>query len=130
VKIHIDTNVVIDVTGSNVLFAQRSARAINSAMGRVVGPIVYAELAGGFAAREDLDRILSEMQVSLAVMSEDALFTAGQAYRAYRSRGGPRERMLSDFLIGAHAYTEGCPLLTRDPSRYRTAFPQLQLIEP
>ena len=33
-------------------------------------------------------------------------------------------------MIGAHALVERCPMLTRDPRRYRQAFPGLQLILP
>jgi hypothetical protein len=38
--------------------------------------------------------------------------------------------ILPDFLIGAHALIERCPLLTRDARRYQQAFPGLQLITP
>lgn len=126
----IDTNVVIDVLRTNVLFAQRSARALQSAAQKCIGPIVYSELAPGFESAEDLDSILAELGIGYLPVERQALFLAGQAYKAYRFRGGPRERMLSDFLVGAQASTVGSPLLTRDPARYRTAFPQLELVEP
>jgi len=38
--------------------------------------------------------------------------------------------ILPDFLIGAHALVERCPLLTRDQRRYRQAFSGLKLITP
>ena len=37
---------------------------------------------------------------------------------------------LPDFFIGAHAAILGAPLLTRDPRRYRSYFPTLELIAP
>ena len=35
---------------------------------------------------------------------------------------------LPDFLIGAHAKAEGMKLVTRDPDRVRTYFPDVQLV--
>lgn len=51
------------------------------------------------------------------------------AIAGYRARGG-RRMILPDFLIGAHALSERCALVTRDARRYRLAFPGLQLITP
>ncbi|NBU28536.1 MAG: DNA-binding protein, partial [Caulobacteraceae bacterium] len=48
----------------------------------------------------------------------------------YRRRGGARESILADFLIGAHAAVAGYALLTRDPRRVRAAFPGVELITP
>jgi predicted nucleic acid-binding protein len=55
---------------------------------------------------------------------------AGKVYRTYRKRGGTRRSPLPDFFIGAHAAVAGYHLLTRDAQRYRTYFPNLQLITP
>lgn len=38
--------------------------------------------------------------------------------------------VLPDFYIGAHAEAEKLTLLTRDPTRYRTYFPEVDLICP
>jgi predicted nucleic acid-binding protein len=48
----------------------------------------------------------------------------------YRRNGGPRQSLLPDFYIGAHASIAGLPLLTRDPRRFRRYFPRLELIAP
>jgi predicted nucleic acid-binding protein len=56
------------------------------------------------------------------------------AYAAYATRrrassGGEPERLLIDFLVGAHAQERADRLLTLDPQRYRSAFGDLR-IEP
>ena len=45
-------------------------------------------------------------------------------------RGGSRQTVLADVLIGAQALVERIPLLTRDSRRDRQAFPGLELIAP
>jgi predicted nucleic acid-binding protein len=55
---------------------------------------------------------------------------AGKAFQTYRARGGTKAGVLSDFLIGAHAVTEGIGLLTRAARRYRSYFPTITLITP
>jgi predicted nucleic acid-binding protein len=90
--------------------------------------VVYAELAASFESPRELDDTLSEL-VRLAIPWE-AAFLAGQAFASYRARGGARERMLPDFLIGAHAQVTGMRLLTRDARRYRGSFDALELIAP
>jgi len=38
--------------------------------------------------------------------------------------------VLPDFFIGAHAQADGHQLLTRDAGRYRSYFPDIDLISP
>jgi len=58
------------------------------------------------------------------------LFLAGKVFQRYRAHGGSRTGVLPDFFIGAHAAVAQLPLLTRDPSRYRSYFSGITLITP
>jgi predicted nucleic acid-binding protein len=48
----------------------------------------------------------------------------------YRRSGGARTSPLPDFYIGAHAEAEKRTLITRDGARYRTYFPNVQIVTP
>jgi hypothetical protein len=60
---------------------------------------------------------------------EDA-FRAGIAFQEYRRKGGPRQSILPDFLIGGQAANRGWPILTRDSKRFASYFPELTIIDP
>lgn len=60
----------------------------------------------------------------------EAAFLAGKRFLDYRKRSGTRRSPLPDFYIGAHAETSALLLLTRDASRYRTYFPDLEILAP
>jgi predicted nucleic acid-binding protein len=53
-----------------------------------------------------------------------------EAFAEYRRAGGPRALPLPDFFIGAHAQASELTLLTRDPARIKTYFPEVALICP
>jgi len=59
----------------------------------------------------------------------EAGFRAGRAWRAYRKQGGKRERILTDFLVGAHAEVQASQLITRDRGFYRELFPSLKVVD-
>ncbi|MGH7025479.1 MAG: type II toxin-antitoxin system VapC family toxin [Caulobacteraceae bacterium] len=129
----VDTNVLLDLVTDDPAWADWSIGRLDAAA--VKGPmaindVVYAELSVRFMRIEDLEEVLNEAGVSMAAMPRSALFLAGKAFQRYRAAGGVRTGVLPDFFIGAHAAAAGLTLLTRDPQRYRTYFPTVDLVAP
>jgi predicted nucleic acid-binding protein len=78
---------------------------------------------------EELERALPD-ELKREALPWEATFLAGKCFLEYRRRGGPKRSPLPHFYIGAHAAVTGRALLTRDPRRYRSLFPRLELISP
>ena len=130
----VDSNVLMDVLQNNPLWIDWSVHQL-TAQARIhelaINPIVYAELSIMYESLHVLDDEIAGMELQLEEMPRAALFLAGKAYRSYRRyHGGAKHNVLPDFFIGAHAAVADCALLTRDPRRYRTYFPTVELITP
>lgn len=132
-QILVDSNVILDVVTDDPQWGEWSssmlAHCANSST-LVINPIIYAEVSVGFERIEELDEILRVDSFRRDPLPWGAAFLAGKCFLKYRRRGGSRRSPLPDFYIGAHAAVLGLPLLTRDARRYRTYFPQLDLLAP
>ena len=129
----VDSNVLIDVFDDDSEWQEWSDAMITACADRgalVINPVVYAELAAGFADPDDLDEALSPDFVKREPLPWAAAFLAGHAFVRYRRLGGTRHAPLPDFYIGAHAAVAGYTLLTRDARRYRYYFPKLRIVSP
>jgi len=129
----VDSNVLLDVLTEDARWFGWSSETLarQAELGvLVINPIVYAEVSVGFERIEELDEALPPTMFQRAGLPWEAGFLAGKCFRAYRRRSGVRRSPLPDFYIGAHAALTGMKLLTRDPARYQTYFPKLQLISP
>jgi hypothetical protein len=129
----LDTNVLIDFLRGDPTHGPGSAAAIRRAMrdGRlIVCDVVLAELSaivdGSTVAARALDRLAVDYEPS----ERAAALLAGDRWRRYRSAGGPRDRLIADFLVGAHALVQADRLLTRDRGFYRTYFSGLTILDP
>lgn len=129
-RVLIDTNVIIDITGGDPDWMQWSASALADCESAFVNPIVFTELCYFKSSPGAVEELLRSLAVEYQEVPKDALFLAVQAYRQYRRRGGLKMAPLPDFFIGAHGVVLGVPVLTRDPTRYRTYFPTLSLVCP
>lgn len=129
----VDTSVLLDVFGQDPTFCARSQAALRGALGQgalVVGEVVWAEVAAFFPTAAAMAAAMSTLGVGFKAGNEASSASAGSAFKTYRKRGGPRDRVVADFLIGAHAQTCAERLLTRDRGFYRSYFPKLTIVEP
>ena len=128
-----DTNVLLDIATADPTWLPWSESQLRNAaaLGPIlINPIIYAELAPAFASIADLDHWLNPSVFQRLSLPYSAGWLAAQAYMKYRRDGGTRTSPLPDFYIGAHAETEQRILVTRDATRYRTYFPNVDLIAP
>lgn len=129
----VDTNVLVDILQDDRQWADWSIgqlRAQSALHELAINPVVYAEISLSFSTLEALERVVATLELAMREIPRPALFLAGKAFARYRKRGGNKAQVLPDFFIGAHAAVEGWPLLTRDPRRFRTYFPGLQVLAP
>ena len=129
----IDTNIFLDVLVPNEKFYEASVGALEEAAtsgSLVVCDLVYAELCIHFTSQRECDGFLEGNEIRVEPLSREAHFLASRVWRAYRKQGGPRTRILADFLIGAHAQAQATRLLSRDRGFYRRLFPSLDLFDP
>lgn len=96
----------------------------------VICPVVFAEMAPSAKDEATLSRFLSDLQIGYDPLSRGAAFLAGDTFRAYRLAGGPREHLVPDFLIAAHAMQQANRLAAIDRGYLRKWFPYLVILKP
>ena len=125
----VDTNVLLDLFRTDSPFHSQSREWLRRAYDRgavIVCDLVYAELVPAFPSRASLDAALREIGAALSQVDSSIAYEAGLRWKQYRSSGGPRERIITDFLIGAHAVAKSDSFLTRDRGVYAVYFPELE----
>jgi predicted nucleic acid-binding protein len=131
--IAVDSSVLLDVLTEDPQFAAASADTLTQALrvGEVViCDAVIAEVQSMLDTRDTAMDALGEFGIRYLATSEQAAVRAGHMQRRFRDRGGRRERVVADFLIGAHAMMQCEALITRDAGFYRDYFKGLKVIVP
>ncbi|GLK46924.1 MULTISPECIES: type II toxin-antitoxin system VapC family toxin [Novosphingobium] len=128
----VDSNILIDAIEPHSPFHDWSSGQLMDAVeeGAFINPIVVGEIAPRFSAFPDLVEVLDGFALPVKDISLQVSWAAGRAHLAWIRNGGRRGSLLPDLLIGAHAIVEQASILTRDPRRFRTYFPELNLILP
>ena len=128
----IDTSILLDIARPNPDFVDNAVKLVEQAGldgPLIVCPVVHAELSAHFFSMELLDQFLTQLEIRLDAIQSSSTWKAGQAWLSYRQAGGKRDRIISDFLIGAHGTVQAGRLLTRDRGFYRKYFDSLVIVE-
>jgi hypothetical protein len=136
-KTAVDTSVLLDVLTADPIFGQASRQALRRAFdaGALVAcDVVWAEVRAHFPTEDAFARTMDALGVRFDPVGESAAQLAGRMWResrrAARASGTGRDRVVADFLVGAHALRQAAALLARDRGFYRGRFGGLKLIDP
>jgi predicted nucleic acid-binding protein len=129
----VDSNILLDILTGTEPQASASATALLEAQqeGAVVASdVVWAETAAWFESAEAHATAMSDLGVVYDAPGHRSAALGGRVWRADRSEGGTRTRLVPDFLIGAHASSQADRLLSRDRGFFRSYFTDLQVVDP
>jgi predicted nucleic acid-binding protein len=142
-RVSLDSSIIIshlagDVHKDDVLFAIDRLSLLKAEL--FFSLVCYAEVWTGIELMEDegkREQTASDfadiIQASRLKLVADNVVIAKEAARAqaeYRRRGGRREVLIPDFLIGANAVYYSGHLLTTNPRDFLRFFPSLEVLTP
>ncbi len=129
----IDTNILIDIFGADQKYGRLSAQALKQCIqeGKICAcEITWVETASVFPNRESFLNAMETLGIEFSMITQETALTASETWQQYRRAGGKRERVVADFLIGAHAKMQADRLLTRYRGFYRNYFNSLTIVDP
>jgi predicted nucleic acid-binding protein len=131
--IAVDSSVLIDVLTADEQFGDSSSFVLSQGLANgdvVVCEAVVAEIQLMLDSTGNMMETLNAMGIRFLAINEQAAVRAGVMNRRFRDRGGRRERVAADFLIGAHALLQCNSLITRDAGFFRDYYKGLKVIVP
>lgn len=128
----VDSCILIDIFNDDAQWRSWSVDQVSLALprGLCINAIVYAEVSSSFATQQDVSAAIKRGRLDIKDLPVEAAYLAADAFKRYRKNKGQFKTALPDFFIGAHAQILSCPILTRDPQRFATYFPDVRLITP
>jgi predicted nucleic acid-binding protein len=134
-RIAVDSSVLLDVLSGDRKFGAASREALRKAYdtGALVAcDIVWSEVRAHFPDEAAFRSTLATLGVVYEPLRQDAAELAGELWqgccRATHRR--ERDRIVADFLIGAHAQSQSEALLSRDRGFFKAHFKGLRVIDP
>ncbi len=127
----VDTCVLLDIFLPDPKHGPNSANSLDLAYNEgslVINEIIFAELSPQFPSKQLLDESLRTLGIRAVTLDLETAYFAGTLWKEYRDSEGKRNRIMPDFLIGAHAQKISDRLLTRDRGFYRKYFTRLEII--
>jgi predicted nucleic acid-binding protein len=126
----IDTSVLIaiakDENGADRWVDLLAAGAAEGEL--VICDVVAAELFAVLMDHGKFERLLKGLRISFSPMQLASAELAGRVFKGYRREGGPREHLIPDFLIGAHAAVQARRIAAIDRGYLRRYFPRLKVV--
>lgn len=129
----VDSSIVLNILLDDPEYGDSSLRLLEKYLNRgavVICPVACAESSACLSPPSRFREICTQVGLIYDPLDEDICLLAAQMWRDYRRQGGPKQRILPDFLIGAHAQRRADLLLTRDRGFYRAYFQGLEVVEP
>jgi predicted nucleic acid-binding protein len=128
----VDTNILVDVLEPDPVFGPSSRELLKRCLrqGRVVAcDVVWSETATAYGhAQRQLIEALNRIGIEYSPLNLEAALQAAKSWYLYRQRGGVRNRIAADFLIGGHALIQCHRLLTRDRGFFQDYFDALEIV--
>lgn len=90
--------------------------------------VVWAETRPAFGSAGEHAATLESLGIVFDPLEAKTAALAGEIVAHYRRAGGPRERILADFLIGAHALHQSRQIASLDVGFFRRYFQKLVVV--
>ncbi len=94
----------------------------------VICDVVAAEFYAVVMDNRAFSATLADLGIEFSPASRAASCMAGKIFREYRDAGGPRNHLVPDFLVAAHAMVDCDRLVTADRGYLRRYFPALSIL--
>lgn len=134
-RIAVDSSVLLDVLTGDLKFGAASREALRRAYDTgvlVASDIVWSEVRAHFSEKSSFLSTFATLGVSYEPLRQEAAELAGELWRKYclKTHRRDRDRIVADFLIGAHAHLQADAFLSRERGFFTDHFKGLRLIDP
>ncbi|MDZ4743736.1 MAG: hypothetical protein SGI98_10010 [Verrucomicrobiota bacterium] len=126
----IDADILVDILGTANQFTGASMNTLDDARAAgsvVIAPDAAVALTLYLDSPGQMQVLMEEMEMRIIPHTFESIHLAGRVWIDYRRRSSkPKDRVLTDFLIGSHALDFVDALISRDQGYFRTYFLKLK----